>query len=48
MWDTIVFVMLFVGIVLLGLYLAMRWGRGARGGSEPENQTATPWKMWPF
>lgn len=48
MWDTILFVALFTGVILLGLYLSMRWGRGARGGSEAKNQTTTPWKMWPF
>ncbi len=52
MWIWIaagLFILLVVGLTI---YLPMRWGRGALGGSfsEPENeiQNTTPWKGPPM
>jgi uncharacterized membrane protein len=48
MWGVWVFMAVLAVVLLVALHLSMRWGRGARGGDEPKNQTTTPWKMWPF
>jgi hypothetical protein len=52
MWDWLVLIAAITLLLLLSLYLAMRWGPGARGGRfrDPKNETqnTTPWKMWPF
>ena len=46
-----IFGALLAAMVSFALYLSLRWGRGARGGSfqrpENETQTTTPQKIWP-
>jgi hypothetical protein len=48
MWIWVASGLVILLVVALAIYLPMRWGRGALGGSfkKPENeiQNTTPWK----